>query len=34
MQGRLLVAIRDFNQASGKQADTMIRLTRWMIALT
>jgi hypothetical protein len=34
MQRRLLVAIRDFNAASEKQADKMIALTWAIAALT
>jgi len=31
---RLMQAIERFNKNSGKQAETMIRLTRWIIFLT
>jgi cytochrome c-type biogenesis protein CcmH/NrfG len=34
MQRRLLVAFREFNEKSSKQADTMIRLTRIIVVLT
>jgi hypothetical protein len=34
MQRRLVVAIRSFSEESGRQADRMIHLTWWIIALT
>jgi hypothetical protein len=34
MQRRATAATREFNQQSTRQADTMIRLTRWIIFLT
>ncbi len=34
MQRRQSVAVREFNEQSGKQADTVIRLTRWIMGLT